>query len=130
MRRVRELKKLRTELRLLEASDIRGNLTLVAASCLIPCGRCGCPCGSRSDLANRAQGTLKAPTFDPNDNVDAIKCGLQIFHSSFVLPFGLIEGSLGVSLCIANLLREQFRAVLQVATDVTHFDNPHIFRHP
>jgi hypothetical protein len=110
MRRVRELKKLRTELRLLEASDIRGNLTLVAASCLIPCGRCGCPCGSRSDLANRAQGTLKAPTFDPNDNVDRSKCGLQIFHSSFVLAFDLIEVSLEVSLCIANLLGEQIGA--------------------
>jgi hypothetical protein len=75
-------------------------------------------------LANRAQGTLKAPTFDPNDNVDAIKCGLQIFHSSFVLAFDLIEISLEVSLCIANLLGEQFGAVLQVAPNVTHFMIP------
>jgi hypothetical protein len=105
-------------------------LTLVAASCLIPCGCRGCPCGARRDLADRAQRTLKAPTLDPNNDVHAIKCGLQIFNSSLVLAFYLIEVPLEVSLCSGDLLRKQIGPVLQVATDVTHLmipqSSPHV----
>jgi hypothetical protein len=67
---------------------------------------------------------LNAPTLDPNDDVHTIECALQIFNSSFVLAFELIEVPLEVSLCSADLLRKQIGPVLQVATDVTHDDPP------
>jgi hypothetical protein len=67
---------------------------------------------------------LNAPTLDPNDDVHTIECALQIFNSSFVLAFELIEVPLEVSLCSADLLRKQIGPVLQVATDVAHLMIP------
>jgi hypothetical protein len=67
---------------------------------------------------------LKAPPLDPNNDLHAIKCGRQILNSSFVLAFELIEVTLEVSLCSADLLRKQIGPVLQVATDVAHLMIP------
>jgi hypothetical protein len=56
--------------------------------------------------------------------VHVVKCGFQIFKSSFVLTPELLDVPIELRLRSADLLLKQIGTVLQVATDVTHLMIP------
>ena len=71
--------------------------------------------------------TTHAPTLEPKDHVHVAKRSLQVFEDGLMLTLKLLEMRIELTLSSGDLLRNQFGAVLQIATDVTHLMIPPTF---